>query len=62
MPALVADAALGDARQQRLHRRLQVDHQVGLGRIHVQARGHLLVQRHLGGVERQAREQPVLLE
>ena len=59
---LVANAALGDAVHQHIDRRLQIDHQIGLGRIHDHAFVDPFVQRILGIIERHAREQPILLQ
>ena len=59
---LIADAALGDAVHQHIDRRLQIHHQVGLGRIHHHPLVDPLVERIFRIVERHAREQPILFE
>ena len=57
-----SDAAARDPLEQHVDRRLQVDDQVGLRRVDGELRIHLLVERELLGVERQARKQAVLVE
>jgi hypothetical protein len=59
---LVGDTPFRDARQQSFDGRLQVDDEVGLRRIDGEPRGDLLVQIQLGRIEREPREQAVLLE
>ena len=59
---LVADAALGDAIHQHIHRRLQIHHEIGLRRIDHHALIDAFIQRVLRVIERHPREQPVLLE
>src|SRR5215207_2353932 len=59
---LVADAALGDSLEQYVHRRLQIDDEIGLGRFDRELCAHLIVERELFFIQRDAREQAILLE
>src|ERR1700733_10786982 len=59
---LKIDPPPGDALEEHIDWRLQVDHKIGLWRSDVELGVHLLVERVLRLIERHAREQPVLLK
>ncbi len=59
---LVANAALGDAIHQHIHRRLQVHDQIRLGRIHDHPLVDAFVERIFRIIERDARKQPVFFQ
>jgi hypothetical protein len=59
---LVADPATRDALHQHVDGRLQVDDEIGPGRIDRELGVHLFVERVLLVIERHTREQPILVE
>src|SRR6185312_3565274 len=59
---LIADAAPRDPLEQHVDRRLQVNHEIRLRRLHVEPRVDLLVQGELRFIQSHPREQAVLLQ
>src|SRR5690606_15562885 len=59
---LIGDAARRDAAYEHVRRRLKVDDEVGLRRIEIEGRGHLVIKLQLVRIEVELGEETVLVE